>query len=65
MRLSDKVYCLIRKELITLEFPPLSPTDEQMLMEDFALGRTPIREALQRLAAEDLVFLASRRGMFV
>lgn len=65
MRLSDKAYHLIRQKIITLEFPPLSPIDEQTLMEDLQLGRTPIREALQRLAAEDLVFLAPRRGIFV
>jgi DNA-binding GntR family transcriptional regulator len=34
-------------------------------MLDLKLGRTPIREALQRLAAEDLILLAPRRGMFV
>jgi DNA-binding GntR family transcriptional regulator len=65
VRLSDKAYHLIRQKIITLEFPPLSPIDEQTLMEDLQLGRTPIREALQRLAAEDLVFVAPRRGMFV
>lgn len=65
MRLSDKAYQLIRQKIITLELPPLSPIDEQLLMEDLRLGRTPIREALQRLAAEDLIMLAPRRGMFV
>jgi DNA-binding GntR family transcriptional regulator len=50
---------------VTLELPPLAAIDEQALMEDLQLGRTPIREALQRLAAEDLVFYAPRRGMFV
>lgn len=65
MRLSDKAYQLIRHKIITLELPPLSAIDEQALMEDLQLGRTPIREALQRLAAEDLVMLAPRRGMFV
>ena len=65
MRLSDKAYGLIRHKIITLELPPLSAIDEQALMEDLQLGRTPIREALQRLAAEDLVLLAPRRGMFV
>jgi DNA-binding GntR family transcriptional regulator len=34
-------------------------------MEDLQVGRTPIREALQRLVADGLVFLAPRRGMFV
>jgi DNA-binding GntR family transcriptional regulator len=35
------------------------------LIEDLNLGRTPIREALHRLAAEGLVIIAPRRGMFV
>jgi len=65
VRLSDKAYQLIRHKIITLELPPLSAIDEQALMEDLQLGRTPIREALQRLAAEDLVISAPRRGMFV
>ena len=65
MRLSDKAYQLIRHKIITLELPPLSAIDEQALMEDLQLGRTPIREALQRLSAEGLVLSAPRRGMFV
>jgi DNA-binding GntR family transcriptional regulator len=65
VRLSDKAYHLIRRKIITLELPPLSAINEQTLMEDLDLGRTPIREALQRLAAENLVFFAPRRGIFV
>ncbi|MBN1657181.1 MAG: GntR family transcriptional regulator [Anaerolineae bacterium] len=65
MRLSDKAYELIRHQIITLQLPPLAPIDEQSLMTELDLGRTPIREALQRLAAEGLVFLAPRRGIFV
>ena len=65
MRLSDKAYHLIKRRIITLELAPLSVIDEQALMEDLQLGRTPIREALQRLAIEDLVFTVPRRGMFV
>ncbi len=65
MRLSDKAYQLIREKIITLELPPLSAINEQELMEDLQVGRTPIREALQRLASENLVLSAPRRGMFV
>ena len=65
MRLREKAYHLIRQQIITLELPPLSFIDEQALMKDLQLGRTPIREALHQLAAEDLVFFAPRRGMFV
>jgi DNA-binding GntR family transcriptional regulator len=65
VRLSDKAYELIRHKIITLELAPLSAIDEQALMEGLGLGRTPIREALQRLATEGLVISAPRRGMFV
>jgi DNA-binding GntR family transcriptional regulator len=51
--------------IVTLELPPLAAIDEQALMENLQLGRTPIREALQRLAMEGLVLVAPRRGMFV
>ena len=65
MRLSDRAYDLIKHMIITLELPPLATIDEQALMENLQLGRTPIREALQRLASEGLVFSAPHRGMFV
>jgi len=65
VRLSDKAHDLIRQQIVTLELPPLSAIDEQALMEDLQLGRTPIREALQRLAVEGFVFSAPRRGIFV
>jgi DNA-binding GntR family transcriptional regulator len=65
VRLSEKAYRLIKEKIITLELPPLSVIDEHALREELDLGRTPIREALHRLAAEGLVLIAPRRGMFV
>ncbi len=65
MRLSEKAYHLIKRKVVSLELAPLSFIDEQALMEDLKLGRTPIREGLQRLAAEGLVSFAPRRGMYV
>ena len=65
MRLSEKAYQLIKEKIVALELKPLSVIDEQALIEDLNLGRTPIREALHRLAAEGLVIIAPRRGMFV
>ncbi|MGD9030288.1 MAG: GntR family transcriptional regulator [Anaerolineae bacterium] len=65
MRLSEKAYRLIKEKVITLELPPSSVIDEQMLMQQLHLGRTPIREALQRLDAEGLVNIVPRRGTFV
>lgn len=65
MRLSEKAYHLIKDKIVTLELKPLAVIDEQALRDDLGLGRTPIREALHRLAAEGLVIIAPRRGMFV
>jgi len=65
MRLSEKAYHLIKEKIITLELLPSSVIDEQALMEELELGRTPIREALHRLAAEGLVNVVPQRGMFV
>jgi DNA-binding GntR family transcriptional regulator len=65
VRLSEIAYHLIKEKIVTLELKPLSVIDEQALQDDLGLGRTPIREALHRLAAEGLVIVAPRRGMFV
>lgn len=65
VRLSDKAYNLVKHKVVTLELAPSSFIDEQALMENLQLGRTPIREGLQRLAAEGLVFFAPHRGMYV
>jgi DNA-binding GntR family transcriptional regulator len=63
--LSDQAYYRIRELIVTLELPPGSPVSERELMESLAVGRTPIREALQALARERLVEVYPRRGMFV
>ena len=65
MRLSEKAYQLIKQKVITLELPPSAVIDEQVLMRELDLGRTPIREALQRLDSEGLVNIVPRRGTFV
>lgn len=48
-----------------LELPPGSAVSEAMLSERLDIGRTPIREALQRLARERLVQILPRRGVIV
>jgi DNA-binding GntR family transcriptional regulator len=48
-----------------LSLPPGAVIDEVALQEELQLGRTPIREALKRLALEKLVTIVPRRGMFV
>ena len=63
--LGDKAYHKIKQKIVTLEMPPGSMLDEAELKKTLGMGRTPIREALQRLAREDLVTIMPRRGMFV
>jgi DNA-binding GntR family transcriptional regulator len=62
---ADKAYQIIKEKIITLELPPGSAIHETALAEELQLGRTPIREALKLLQAEQLVTTVPRRGMFV
>jgi DNA-binding GntR family transcriptional regulator len=62
---SGEAYRQIKEKIVTLELRPAALIDEARLMAELGLGRTPIREALQRLALENLVVILPRRGMIV
>ena len=62
---AEKAYTQIKGKIITAEMPPGSVINEAQLMEEFALGRTPIREAIKQLQSENLVMVTPRKGMFV
>lgn len=62
---AEKAYNAIKDQIIQLQLAPGSVITETQLMEQLGIGRTPIREALKRLQAENLVVLSPRRGMFV
>lgn len=61
----DQAYAMIRRAIIRLDLQPGSLIDETALSHQLGLGRTPIREALQRLMHEGLVAVFPRRGMMV
>jgi DNA-binding GntR family transcriptional regulator len=63
--LSEQAYQHIRRKIISTELAPGSIIDENTLQMELEMGRTPIREALQRLSLEKLVTILPRRGMFV
>ncbi len=63
--LSQDAYEAIKHRIISLQLAPGSVIDEAALRADLELGRTPIREALQRLSMEKLVTIIPRRGTFV
>ena len=66
--LKDKVYLALKSAITAMDIysgnqaPKL---DERRLAEDLGVSRTPIREALSRLAQEGLVEMIPRRGTFV
>jgi DNA-binding GntR family transcriptional regulator len=62
---ADRAYYAIRELIVTLELPPGVVVREPELTERLGIGRTPVREALRRLAQERLVEVFPRRGMFV
>lgn len=59
------VYEILRNEIIDLTLAPGSAIDETQLSERFALSRTPIREALVRLASEGLITTLTNRTTIV
>ncbi len=62
---SDVAYRRLLERIVSLEMPPGSVVNEARLREELKIGRTPIREALQRLARENLVRSVPHRGTFV
>ena len=59
------VYDQLRDEILDLVLLPGSPIDEVQLAERFGMSRTPIREALVRLAGEGLVETLPNRSTMV
>jgi DNA-binding GntR family transcriptional regulator len=62
---SEEAYLRIRERIVSLDMRPGSVVNEGRLREELKIGRTPIREALQRLARENLVRSVPHRGTFV
>ncbi len=65
MSLAEKAYDELIRRITRLDLPPGIVLAEKSLVEELQIGRTPIREALQRLAMEGLVIHRLNRGMFV
>jgi len=62
--LADRAYAELRDRLVTLRIAPGAPIDEDVLGGELEMGRTPVREAIKRLAHENLVTVFPRRGTF-
>lgn len=64
-RLTEQAYRRIEEQIVMLRLAPGSVVSEAELSQALGIGRTPIREALQRLAREHLVTIVPHRGVMV
>jgi DNA-binding GntR family transcriptional regulator len=62
---AERAYLELRDRIVTLRLAPGTVLREDELMREMELGRTPLREAVKRLALEGLVAVQPRRGTFV
>jgi DNA-binding GntR family transcriptional regulator len=62
---AERAYLELRERIVTLHLAPGTVVREDELMGEMGIGRTPLREAVKRLALENLVEVQPRRGTFV
>lgn len=63
--LREQVLAALRKRIVNGDYAPGERLTEDRLAEDFGVSRNPVREALRLVAAEGLVTIVPRRGVFV
>jgi DNA-binding GntR family transcriptional regulator len=63
--IAERAYDELRSRIVTLRLAPGTLLREDELMRELRIGRTPLREAVKRLALENLVAVQPRSGTFV
>src|SRR6478672_2282300 len=63
--LGKQVYNLLWQRIVSHQLQPGDKLSDVRLSEELGVSRTPVREALQRLAQEGIARAESRRGFFV
>ncbi len=63
--LKEIAYHRLEEKIVRLEFEPGAVVTEMALAQSIGIGRTPVREAVQRLAAAGLLMVLPRRGIRV
>jgi DNA-binding GntR family transcriptional regulator len=63
--LADRAYARLREEIIRVELAPGTLLRDDDLMARMGIGRTPVREAVQRLHTDGFVTILPRRGTLV
>ena len=65
LRLADRTHRTLEEMIVTLQLTPGSTLSEASICDRIGIGRTPVREALQRLALEKLVHIVPRYGVII
>lgn len=65
LTLTEQAYRALEEQIVTLQLKPGEFISEYALADSMGFGRTPVREALQRLAREGLVTILPRKGILV
>ncbi len=63
--LKQKAYNIIKKKIVTCEYPPNMLLNEEELKDEIGASRTPVRDALSRLEQEKLVHILPKKGVVV
>jgi DNA-binding GntR family transcriptional regulator len=63
--LAERAYLRLREEIIRVELAPGTLLRDDDLMARMGIGRTPVREAVQRLHSDGFVTILPRRGTLV
>jgi DNA-binding GntR family transcriptional regulator len=63
--LAERAYLRLREEIIRVDIAPGTILREDALMARMNVGRTPVREAVQRLHSDGFVTILPRRGTLV
>ena len=64
-RESDRIESELRRLILNLELEPGLAVSEATLMKQYGWGRTPLREACQRLAEQALLQMVPRQGVVI
>jgi DNA-binding GntR family transcriptional regulator len=62
---SEEVHDILREKILSSELAPGQRLDVAQISTQLGVSRTPVKDALQRLSAQELITIHPRRGTFV
>lgn len=65
MNMKDYIYNTLKENILYFNLKPGSKLKKSVLIKEFNVSRTPIREALAKLKEENLINIYPQRGSFV